>query len=192
MPTNELFDSLSHIHPISEAFKQALMEEVTALSLPRSHYLLEAPHVSDFIFFIKSGYATTFTYFQGRKYVECFWPAGSMVISMKSFLDQTPSEEFIQLEMDSEVLYLHRSRALSLANHFPEAAEIGRVLMSQRYEYTCGRIHDLLHLNAVSRYQKLRKRYARIEQAVSHQSIASYLGITPQSLNRIKRSYISE
>jgi CRP-like cAMP-binding protein len=192
MITVGLLDVLTHIHPMSDPFKKALQQEVTVLSLPKHHYLLEAPRVSDYVFFIDSGFATTFTYHQGKRQVEQFWPAGSIVLSVQSFLEQVPSKEFIQLEAASNVLYLHHSRLLQMVQDFSEASHIGRIMVSRYYDHCRERVHDFRNLDARARFLKMRHRYASIEQIVSQDTIASYLGVAPQSLSRIKRGYISK
>jgi hypothetical protein len=75
-----------------------------------------------------------------------------------------------------------------LLQDFPEANAIYRMVMNEYVEQLRERIHDMQHLSAVDRFKKLHDRLPRIEQIVSQEYLASYLGITPQSLSRLKRS----
>jgi hypothetical protein len=59
--------------------------------------------------------------------------------------------------------------------------------MNQYYENSRERTHDMQHLNARERYQKLLANFPQIEQIIAQEFIASYLGIAPQSLSRLKR-----
>jgi hypothetical protein len=57
--------------------------------------------------------------------------------------------------------------------------------MLQYVSYHTKRTHDLISLSAWERYLDLLQRHPKIEQKISKEIIASYLGITPQSLSRL-------
>lgn len=183
----KLFQVLSGIHPLSDNFKKAIEKEVTHLSLPAHYLLLEAPKVSEHAYFLKDGFAMSYTYFKGRKQIDDFWNAGRIVFSATSFFEQVPSREFIELMVPSEVLCVSHESVMRLFSTFPEAHFIYRVTMNQYYEHCRERIRDLQYMTGVERYEKLHTTYPQIEQVVSQEHLASYLGIAPQSLSRIKR-----
>lgn len=187
MNTEKLFQELSTIHPVSEEFKIAVEKELTHLSLPKNYLLLEAPKVSGHAYFLNSGSAITYTFYKGKKQTEAFWPAGRIIISAKSFFEQVPSSEFIQLMELADVLHISYTSVLKLLDTFPEANHIYRITMNQYYEQSKEKARDLQHLTAKERYQKLCRNFPHIEQIAAQEYIASYLGITPQSLSRLKR-----
>lgn len=188
MDTQKLFDFFSSIHPVTETFKSACEKELTPLSLPRDYILLEAPKISEHSYFLDTGFAMSYTFIKGKKQIESFWPEGQMIISPKSFFEQVPSHEFIQLMQQSDVLCISYAGVLRLFKHFPEAQYIYRVIMNQRYETCRERGRDMQDLIARDRYKKVRMTFPHIEQIIPQEYIASYLGITPQSLSRIKRN----
>ncbi len=187
MRLDKLFQVLSAIHPMSEDFKKAIEQEVTYLSLPSHHMLLEAPRIAAHAYFLDDGFAMSYTFIKGKKQVECFCTQGQFIVSVKSFFEQVPSQEFIQLMKQSEVLCISYASVLRLFHTFPEANFIYRVLMNQYYEQSRERIRELHHLSAYARYKKLREVFPPIEQILPQEHIASYLGIAPQSLSRIKK-----
>jgi len=182
-----LFALLSGIHPLSDEFKAAIEEELTLLSLPKNHMLLEAPRIAEHAFFLDSGFAMSYIYMKGQKQIENFWASGQIVISAKSFFEQVPCREFIKLMVQSEVLCVSYHGVLRLFKAFPEAHFIYATIMNQYYENSRERTHDMQHLNARDRYQKLLTHFPQIEQIIAQEYIASYLGIAPQSLSRLKR-----
>jgi len=188
---NRLFQVLSAIHPLSEDFKSALAREITHLSLPNYYLLLEAPKIAEHAYFLANGFAITYTFINGKKQIEYLWTVGQIVVSARSFFEQVPSKEFIQLVKQSEVLYISYASTIRLLETFPEANFIYRVIMNQYLENSRERIRDLQHLNAVERYQKLSTSFPHIEQIISQEYIASYLGIAPQSLSRLKKNLSS-
>jgi len=187
MNTDRLFQVLSAIHPLSEKFKKAIGNELTHLSLPKHYLLLEAPRIAEYAYFLDSGFAMSYTFMEGEKQVEGFWISGQILVPATSFFEQVPSAEFIELMDKTEVLCISYAGVSRLFNAFPEANIIARVVINQYYENSRDRIRDMRHLTAMQRYARLVNSFPRIEQIIPQEYIASWLGITPQSLSRIKR-----
>jgi CRP-like cAMP-binding protein len=187
MNAERLFHELSIIHPLSEEFKNALGKEITHLSLPKNYVLLEAHKISDHAYFLDGGSAMSFTFKDGKKQLEWLWQSRQLIVSPKSFFEQVPAKEFIQLLEQSEILCISYASVLRLFESFPEAHFIYRVILNKYYELSRERIREMQNLNGEQRYQKLLKSFYNIEQILPQEQIASYLGMTPQSLSRIKR-----
>ncbi len=191
MKTEKLFSVLSSIHPISSDFRKAVERVITPLSLPQDHLVLEATRIAECAYFINEGFAMAYTFVKGKKQVDWFWNSGQIMVSARSFFEQVPSREFIQLRTSTELLCITHDSVLHLFQTFPEAHFIYRVIMNQYYEHSRERTRDLQHLTAVERYEKLIHYFPGIEQHVTQKNIASYLGIAPQSFSRIKRDSTS-
>jgi CRP-like cAMP-binding protein len=187
MDTTRMFQELAAICPLSGGFKDALLAELSELSLPKDHYLLQAPQVSDQAYFMLEGFAFSFIFVDRVKRVEWFWKKNQCIISPRSFFEQKPAREFIRLARDSELLCISYKSIEKLLDEFSEARSIHRVIMNKYFENSRQRIREMQQLNADDRFRRLIIHYPSIEQLVSQESIASYLGITPQSLSRIKR-----
>jgi CRP-like cAMP-binding protein len=187
MGKSQLYSLLSRIVPLSEHFERVLTETLIPLSLPNRYMLLEAPKVSDHAYYIESGYVMSFSFYKGRKQVDGFYGSGQIVFSPKSFFDQVPSVEFLQVMTGSEFLCISYANMVNLLSSFKEANIIQRALMIEYYQRERERIDDMRRLDTVGRHQKLLKTFPKIEQLVPQESIASYLGITPQTLSRIKK-----
>jgi CRP/FNR family transcriptional regulator, anaerobic regulatory protein len=187
MNLEKLLHVLSAMHPLSDEFKGALENHFMHLSLPKNHLLLEAPKVSDHAYFLDNGFAMSFTFVNGKKRVGRFWKEGQVILSAKSFFERKPSQEFIQLVQQSDVLCISRESVLELFAHHQEAIVLYWIIMNKYYELMRERHHDLQYLNAVERYKKLRRTFPKIEQLIPSKQIASYLGMDPHTLSRVKR-----
>lgn len=185
--TDALFKVLSDIHPLSEAFKKTIEEELIPLSLPKNHLLLEAPKIAGHAYFLEKGFAMAYSFEEGRKITEAFWRSGQIMVSSHSFFEQVPSMEFIQLMEKSDLFCISYAGVERMFELHPETHAIYRVIMSRHYTHTRGRVRDMQYLSALRRFEKLLNIFPGIEQIVPQDSIASYLGITPQSLSRLKR-----
>lgn len=184
---NKLLEMLSAMHPLSNEFQQALSKRIVTLSLPKNHILLNAAHVSDDAFFLETGFAMSFQYVKGRKHVEEFFPEGRIVVSPLSFFQRLPSKETIQLLEQSDVLHISFESVMWLLDNFPEANVIYRITMNSYYEQSRDRIRDFQRLTAMQRYGKMNEIYPNVKHLVPLEQIATYLGIAPQHLSRLRR-----
>ncbi|HYG19842.1 MAG TPA: Crp/Fnr family transcriptional regulator [Ohtaekwangia sp.] len=187
MSVERLFKVLSDLYPLTDDFKKILEKTVIPLSLPKNHILQEAPKVADYVYFIDKGFAMSYSFIQGRKEVHHFWRDGQIILLAKSFFERTPAFQYVQLMQQSELWCITHDSVMNRLTAHEETNIIFRIIMNQYYAVAQDRIHDLQHLNAVQRYQKLIHAFPHIEQRVSAEYIASYLGMTPQSLSRAKR-----
>jgi len=186
--SSKLVEILSAIRPISERFREAIQNEVMPMQIPKGHYLLQAPKVAVHIYFLESGFVMCYSFYKGKKQVESFWRSGQVILLSKSFFDRVPSEEFLQVAVSSEVLYISYAGMQRLFSKFADAHPIIRSLLHEQVAGWREQVNDLKHLSAGDRFEKLIATYPQIEQAISQEDIASYLHITPQSLSRIKRN----
>jgi len=129
----------------------------------------------------------SYTFLEGNRQIETFWIAGRVIVSARSFFEQIASREFIVLMDKSEIRSISYSSVWQLFDPFAEANIIYRGIMNQYFEDCRDRIHEMQNLTAVERYNKLTHDFPHIEQLISQEYIASYVGIAPQSLSRIKR-----
>lgn len=187
MNLERLFQKLSSMHPLSDKFKKALRKHLTHLSLPKNYLLLEAPKISDHAYFLDTGSAMCYTFVDGNRKVRQFWKEGDIVISGKSFFQRVPSDEFIQLLEPAEVLCIRHESVMEFLMNYEDANYLSRSIIMHYYDLAVERFDDLQHLNARERYKKLRNTFPNIEQLVPSEYIASYLGMVPHTLSRVKR-----
>jgi CRP-like cAMP-binding protein len=114
--------------------------------------------------------------------IEDWWTA-----DLYSFLTREPGIYTIEALEESEVLLLDRSSHDTLCDTFSKFDRFFRLLLQNNYVATHRRITSALSLSAEEQYLALIKQYPDIVQRVSLAKIASYLGITPQSLSRIRK-----
>ena len=185
--TDKLFYILHGLHPLPEGFRTAVERELQSLTLPRGYFLVPPGTTSRDAFFLEQGFAVSFRFQEDKRVVTAFWAPGAIIVSPKSFCEQSPSEETIQLTTKSHLVSLSRAAFLTLTTLYPAAGFLaGRVMardLAQRSEH----IADLHDPDTPARYESLLRRFPGIEQHVAQDLIASYLNIIPQSLSRLKR-----
>lgn len=187
MQAESLFRFLSSVHPLGNEFKSALEKELILLSPPKNYVLLDPPRISEHAYFLVDGFAISYSFVKGRKVTEAFWKSGQIMVAFESFFEQIPSLEVIQLLEPSEVLCISYASVQRLFALYPEAQILYRIIMNRHYTHCRNRVRDLQQLSASQRLDKLIAAFPNIELIAPQDSIASYLGITAQSLSRLKR-----
>lgn len=187
MKPKRLFNVLSGFHPMSREFRSALEKRLIPMSLPKNYILLEAPKIATHAYFLDTGFAMSYSWHEGRKVAEGFWKAGEVMVVFDSFFEQKPSDLCIQLMKKSDLYCIGFAEVQEMLETFPEAQHIYRGVMNKHLSACLERLRDTQRLRASERHRKLLGRYPGIEQLVSQDAIASYLGITAQSLARMKR-----
>jgi CRP-like cAMP-binding protein len=182
-----LWDVLSAVHPLSKRFETALARELVPVSFPKNHTLLEIPGVAEFVYFIETGFAMSYSFDNKARTIECFWQSRQIMTAVGSFSAQVPTTVGIQLMSDSNLLCLSREALFHLMNKHKEAHFLYHKMILLLYTKLRMRIHDIQNLSAADRFSQLLRGYPEVEQIISQENIASYLGITPQSLSRLKR-----
>ncbi|WP_207532230.1 Crp/Fnr family transcriptional regulator [Desertivirga arenae] len=113
--------------------------------------------------------------------VEDWW-----ISDIGSFSEQKPSNLFIEALEDSELLVIDYANKEKLFEEVPGLERVFRMMIQKSYAVLENRFYSSIAKSAEERYLEFVKKYPAIVQRVPQTQIASYLGITPESLSRIK------
>lgn len=186
MTPEKLKDVLNSFYPISTAFCERVHKSVTSHTLPGNHLIVQAGTVYEQLNFLEHGFEVAYTYHEEKKHLHSLWSSGQFILS-GSLYSSAPATEFIELTEPSHIWCLPLSTLKRLMGELPEAYAVYCSLLNQYHDRCSQYIREFKMLRASERYQRMCATYPRIEQQLSQDHIASYLGITPQSLSRIKR-----
>jgi CRP-like cAMP-binding protein len=172
---------------------KGLMDIMHPLKLKKREFLLKAGDVCEFSTFIVKGCLRTFfTDDKGHEHIfqigfEDWWAS-----DLSSFVTGDPANYSIEALEDCELLQMHRDDYDKLLLTYPTYDRFFRILMQRAYVAAQQRMIDSMSYNAERRYLELVKKYPNMEMRVAQHHIASYLGITPEALSRIKRGIIEK
>ena len=110
----------------------------------------------------------------------------NIVTAHTSFTLQRPSMQYIQAITDSELLVLTHQSMEQLYRDFPRWERLGRLITERVYGYVESRVVDYLSLSPEERYRKLLDENSTLLKKVPLRYVASMLGITPETLSRIR------
>ena len=183
------FDLYRHIKELienNEVLKKRYENLYQELTFPAKTILLEAGKVSQNLYYIKQGCVRLWFNQDGKDITLQFFFEGHSIASIESFLRNTPSLFSIETIEPTTLWVYKKSDAVQLMADMPALKdELHNLITERLINYThlfLSRIKD----TPQQRYENLVKEYPEIIKRVPQHYIASYLGITPVSLSRIR------
>ena len=158
------------------------------LTLKEGAYFVEEGQVCNRIAFIRKGFMRSFYEINDEmevtKYIQ---PKHTLITAFASFTSRKPSQEYIQALSECDLWVIDYESMQLLYRKYPKWQELGRLMMEEIYQYLEKRIVSFLTQNAEERYRSLVAENPRLIQDVPLRYIASMLGITPETLSRIRQ-----
>jgi len=111
----------------------------------------------------------------------------SSAIEIYSFISETPTNNYLQAIEDSEILYLPKTELSKLYKTHPKMQEIMRKFWEDVILHLLERFTALQRDSAEKRYLDLLNK-PELLQTIPQKYLASFIGVTPTSLSRIKKN----
>lgn len=154
----------------------------------KKQFLLHEGEVCRYVGFVNSGCFREYTIDnKGAEHIVQFAIEDWWVSDLNSFLSGTPADFNIDALLDSQILLLEKTAREKLLDECPKMERFFRILIESNHIANHQRIVDSLSASAEEKYLKFIATYPKLFELVPQNQIASYLGITPQSLSRIRK-----
>jgi CRP-like cAMP-binding protein len=183
----QLIQQLHSIHPLSVSLREHLYSILKTAEVSKKDRLLKAGHVCSNIYFIEKGIFRCSYLEKSREVCSWFMKEGNVIISVASFFKQKPSHENIIAMEDGLVHYISYNDLQLIYRRYKSFNFIGRVLTENYYTMSEERMFALKMRSAKDRYRYLLEHQSDLIQRVPSTYIASYLGISLETLSRLKR-----
>jgi len=182
-----LLDTIKHYIPLSPDDEAVVRSLFRKQQLKKRDYLLQAGDVCKSIFFIDTGLVRYYATIDGEEKTSYFSDAGEFVCNYASFLPQEPSMVNIQA-LEASIIYSisHANMEVFYAQ-VKQGERFGRLAISEVYVTAINQINSLYTDPPELRYQSFLAKFPEIGQRIPQYYIASYVGIKPQSLSRIRK-----
>lgn len=150
--------------------------------------LLEAGNRVDKLFFIESGFVRGYQLVDGADITHHFFTEQWFATDFEGFLTEEPGRLKLEAMIDTKVREISRSTLFELIEQNGHLERWRSILAEFAYVQMVKRLRDFQTKDLKARYLELIETNSRLFQQVPQKHIASYLGVAPQSLSRIKES----
>ena len=139
------------------------------------------------IFLVLKGILRSYIQEEEDQINKVFYFKGELASVLHVNLLQAPSNEAIACLTDAHVLEIDYQKLLDLSEENTKITLLKNKLMEKKFFELELRVVDLISKNASQRYEELIEKHKNIDYLVSQYHIASYLGVSPIQLSRIRK-----
>ena len=179
-------DIMAAISPLSSESKAALSTHLSTKRFEKGELILKQGDICRHLFFLDRGLVRIFYYKNSKEITEWFADEKEFFFSIISFFELSPSKLIIEALEESEVILLSKDGQdrLSLTNI--EIANLISRLYALSLILSQKRMQSMQFESSSRRYENLLKEQPNLLKKVSLQHLASFLGITQETLSRIR------
>ncbi len=181
-----LLNYISSLISISKDLEKELISISKEVSVPKNTILIKDGERCRNLFFIEKGLLRGYYYDSGKEITHWFAKEKEFATSFYSFITNEPSPETIETLEDCQLTQISHSDLQNLYSKFPETERIGRIITETYYIDLEERILNIQFKSAKERYQNLIEKNSSLLQRASLGQIATYLGITQETLSRVR------
>jgi len=156
------------------------------LTLPKNEFLVTEGKICRHLYFLQQGALRGFYNLNGKEITHWFAFEEDFVTSFHSFITQQPAVESIQLIEGCVLWSISKERLTSLLDQYWEVERLVRMAYEKYYIRLEERFVNAQFKTAAERYQDLLMQSPHILQRASLGAVASYLGISQETLSRIR------
>jgi len=164
-----------------------IVSKFEALEIKKGDYFLKSGTICRSMAFIESGYLRMFDYASGKEITLWIGSNGRFITSLSSFIFQSTNYWNIQALTDCTLFVISRKNHVKLCEEDAKWLEFDNKLLANSFALLERTMFAQLHTTANDRFLSLMKEEPQLFNNVPLQYIASMLGITPESLSRLRK-----
>lgn len=163
----------------------------TRKPVKKGEFLLQEGEVCQSNYFVEKGLLRMYSLDKnGKEHIIQFAPENWIMSDRSSLYFNEKSKYYIEAVEDSEILFLTPDFFANLKMQFPGSIANNDLLLQKHIRGLQDRVNSLLAETAEERYLKFIRMYPDLLQRVPQWMVASYLGITPESLSRVRKELV--
>lgn len=168
------------------------LEKITSqfetIQLKKGDFFLKAGSICEKMAFIESGYIRMYNIVNGKEITLWIGNEGKFITSVSSFVFQTSNFWNIQAITDCKLQVISREKHFNLCSSEIKWLEFDNLLLANSFALLEKNMFAHLHTTAQERYNLLLKEEPYLFKNVPQQYIASMIGVTPESLSRLRKN----
>ncbi|WP_121809272.1 Crp/Fnr family transcriptional regulator [Mucilaginibacter kameinonensis] len=183
----KLIDRLRQIIHLSDDEAYLIKQIFSERSIKKGDFFLREGHVCRSVALMEKGLVRYYMNEDGNEGTYYFGREGDFVCDYESFLPQVPSNKNIQALEDTLFYVVSYDGLQQIYREVGEGERLGRLGIEQVFVSVLQQLSSFYKDSPEIRYQRFLKTFADINQRVPQYYIASYVGIKPQSLSRVRK-----
>jgi len=153
----------------------------------RGDHLLQPSEVCKYVYFIVEGCIQVYVIDKnGNESTREFYVEDQWVTDIFGFQNQSPASEYMKCVEPAKLLRIHYDSFQKLSQQVPQFAALYQQILEVSYNNTVYRVNTLTAMDALDRIKWLMENKPKIMTRLSSKLIASYLGISPETMTRLK------
>lgn len=180
------FETVYPFTTLSASSKLALASVLKRSVFPKTKVLVKPDTVCHRLYFIEKGLTRTYYFKDGKDITDWLSAENTFAVSIISFITRKPDRRAIELLEPSVLFSIHADELESLCATHHDIERMTRLLVSSGLVQLQQKFDDLHFETALQRYQNFMATNPTLLQRVPLGMIASYLGITQETLSRIR------
>lgn len=185
---DNLINHITNFIPVSIELKNRLETICQTQNFPKNHFLHKPNRVCLNTYFINKGLIRIYYLKNEKEITDNFSAENEWITSIYSFLQNIPDHFHIQTLEETELVSISLNDLESCFKDFPEMERFGRMLISKYFLEQSERIISLQFNSAKERYQFFERTSKNKLSRVPLGMLASYLGMTQETLSRVRSS----
>lgn len=165
-----------------------IVSNFDTVELAKGHFFHRSGKICRKMAFIESGFLRMYDVADGKEVTFWIGSSGKFITALSSFVFETPSYWNIQAITDAKLYVISREKHFELSGTEPKWLEFDNKLLAHSFALLEEKMFAQLHTTAKERFQKLMKEEPELFRHVPLHYIASMLGITPESLSRLRKN----
>ena len=188
----KLFSYFSRILPLSQEEIDGIVATLTVRTFPKGTILLKEGDVSMEAYFVLQGCVRQYFLVNGEEKTNNFFTEEQWVISMQSMSSSSPSKHFLECVDECTLVVGNREKEEQLYAKFPKLETVSRKVMEKVFAEQQELSGSYFTDTPEERYLNLMRTRPELFQRVPQYMIASYVGVKPESLSRIRKRLVQK
>ncbi len=189
---NKLLNYFSRIMPITKEEADAIAATMVIKHYKKGDVLLKEGQISTEAYFVLEGCVRQYYIIDGEERTANFFTEEQWVISLNSFSNNLPSNHYMACATDCYLVVGNREKEEDLYRRFPKLETISRKVMEKVFAEQQELMSTYTTDTPEQRYVKLLNSRPELFQKIPQYQIASYIGVKPESLSRIRKRIITK
>ncbi len=180
---------ITQLGSLSEAERTVITGILSERVLPKNKVLIEPGSVAEEICFIIKGAMRSYLLHDGEDITDYFFFEGAFASDYVSLFSRQPSLFYLETIEETQTVCYRKDALVELGQQFPIFETMGRIHAEIAFLEIEERMRMLQQNSLLEKYHHMLQKFPELLLRVPQHQVASYLGVKPESLSRIKKQH---